>query len=66
LTNIQDSLDLMGNADYLGAKSAVIYNNNNIPDFFKIKTKLVGKFLQKYVNYNFKLAIVGGFDKYKL
>lgn len=65
LTNIQDALDLMGNADYQGARSIVIYEKNIVPEFFDLKTRLAGEILQKYANYNFSLAVIGEFEKYK-
>lgn len=65
IINVRDSLDLMGNADYLGARSAIIYEKNITPEFFDLKTKIAGNILQKYTNYNFKLAIIGNFQKYE-
>ena len=65
IRNVQNSLDLMGNADYLGARSVIVHEENIAPEFFDLKTKLAGEILQKYVNYHFKLAIVGEFEKYQ-
>lgn len=64
LTCVQDSLDLMADADYQGARKIVLYEKNINPDFFKLSTGLAGEILQKYVNYKMKLAIVGDFSKY--
>lgn len=35
-----------------------------IEDFFILSTKIAGEILQKFILYNFKLAIVGDFSGY--
>jgi len=65
IESVQDALDLMGNSDYLGARSVIIYKKNLPNEFFDLKTKLAGEILQKYANYHFKLAIVGKFETYQ-
>jgi hypothetical protein len=65
LNNVQDSLDLMANADYQGARKIILHEKNINPEFFKLSTGLAGEILQKYVNYKIKLAIVGDFTKYQ-
>ena len=42
----------------------IIDKSNITEEFFDLKTKLAGEILQKYVNYQVKLAIVGDFDGY--
>jgi hypothetical protein len=64
ISNVQDALDLMANADYEGARNMVICEKNFCPDFFDLKTGLAGEILQKYANYHMKLSIVGDFAKY--
>lgn len=64
LNSVQDSLDLMANADYQGARKIILHEKNIYPAFFKLSTGLAGEILQKYVNYKMKLAIVGDFTKY--
>jgi hypothetical protein len=64
ISNTQDSLDLMANCDYQGARSIIINEKNIIPDFFDLKTRLAGDILQKFTNYQVRLAIVGDFSKY--
>jgi hypothetical protein len=59
--DVQDALDLMANAQYSGADSLVVYSSNLNPDFFDLKTKLAGEILQKFSNYNMKMAIIGDF-----
>ena len=62
IKNIQDALDLMANApsDYI-----IIHDYNLEPDFFDLSTRLAGEILQKFTNYQVKLAIIGDFSKYK-
>jgi hypothetical protein len=43
-----------------------LLNKTNIAeDFFDLSTRLAGEILQKYTNYQVKIAIVGDFDQYK-
>ena len=65
ISTLQDSLDLIGNAHYLGASGAVICEGQLSPDFFDLKTRLAGEILQKFANYHFRLSIVGDFSKYE-
>lgn len=65
INSLQDSLDLMANADYQGARRVIIYEHNVHPDFFDLQTKLAGDILQKYSIYSMKLAIVGKFKIYE-
>jgi hypothetical protein len=59
----QDMLDLMVDIDYQGARRIILYEKNIRPDFFQLNTGLAGEILQKVVNYNMKLAIVGNFEE---
>jgi len=65
LNSIQDSLDLMADADYQVTRKIILHEKNINPAFFKLSTGLAGEILQKYVNYKMKLAVVGNFAKYK-
>jgi len=64
INNIQDALDVMANADYQGARSIILYEQNLNPEFFELRTGMAGEVLQKYVNYQMKLAIIGQFEKF--
>jgi hypothetical protein len=64
-STIQDALDVMADASYRGATNVIIHESNIVPDFFDLKTGLAGKILQKFSNYNMKLAIVGNFKKHQ-
>ena len=60
----QDALDLMANADYLGARKIMIREEHLDPAFFDLKTGMAGEILQKFTNYRVQLAIIGDFSKY--
>lgn len=60
----QDALDLMADCGYQGARSIIIQEKNIIPDFFDLKTGIAGDILQKFSNYDVRLAIVGDFSRY--
>lgn len=62
---VQDALDLMGNADYQGARKIIIKEEHLSPDFFDLKTGIAGDILQKFSTYSVFLAIVGDFAKYQ-
>ncbi len=62
LTEVQDFLDMMGNANYQDSNKMVIYKCQLHPGFFELKTKMAGEILQKFSTYNQKLAIVGDFS----
>ena len=64
INSIQDALDLIGNADYQGARKIILREEHLTPDFFDLKTRLAGEILQKFSNYRMSLAIVGDFSKY--
>lgn len=65
ISKVQDALDLMASVNYLNEAYKMIIDKSNITEeFFDLKTKLAGEILQKYVNYQVKLAIVGDFDGY--
>jgi hypothetical protein len=64
IKEIQDALDLMANCNYQGSSKIILHEENIIPAFFDLKTRLAGEILQKFSNYNVQLAIVGDFSKY--
>jgi len=64
IQNVQDALDLIGNADYLGARKVIVHEKQLSPDFFILSTRLPGEILQKFSTYRVALAIVGDFSKY--
>ena len=65
INDSQDILDLIGDL-YSGGTNKIILQEKHLSNqFFDLKTKLAGEILQKFSNYNFKLAIIGDFSKYK-
>lgn len=65
VNNARDALDLIANANYLGAGSIIVEEKHLHRDFFELRTGLAGEILQKCSNYRMKLAIVGDFEKFK-
>ena len=61
----QDAIDLLGECDYMGARSIIISEKHLPPEFFDLKTGFAGEILQKFSTYNFRLAIIGDFSKYQ-
>jgi hypothetical protein len=64
ISNSQDILDIMANCSYQGSRLLIIHEINITPDFFDLKNGIAGEILQKFSNYDSKLAIVGDFSKY--
>ncbi len=65
IDNLQDALDLIADISYQEINKIILKEHNFTPDFFNLKTGLAGEILQKCVNYNIKIAIVGNFEKYE-
>lgn len=47
------------------AQDLVIHEANIVPEFFDLRTGVLGDILQKCSNYRFRLALIGDFDKYE-
>lgn len=62
--DVDDIVDLLGNASYQEATAIIIREEHLLPDFFELRTGMAGEILQKFSNYRMKLAIIGNFDKY--
>ncbi|MDX1342996.1 DUF4180 domain-containing protein [Reinekea sp. G2M2-21] len=56
---VNDSLDLLGNASYLGAQHIIARQCHFADEFFDLSTRLAGDILQKFANYRVKLTIEG-------
>ncbi|MCX6254489.1 MAG: DUF4180 domain-containing protein [Bacteroidia bacterium] len=65
ISQTQDALDLIGDSGSNNCNRIIIRERNLHSDFFRLQTGLAGEILQKFSNYNIKLAIVGDFSKYK-
>jgi hypothetical protein len=65
ISDVQGALDLMASIRYTDDCDKIMFNKSNITeDFFDLRTGLAGEILQKYTNYQVKIAIVGDFDGY--
>ncbi|HEX2925567.1 MAG TPA: DUF4180 domain-containing protein [Ruminiclostridium sp.] len=65
ISDVQSALDLIASVKYSTGCDRMILNKSAIcEDFFHLSTRLAGEILQKFINYNMKLAIVGDFSVY--
>ena len=64
INNVDEAVDLLGNAVYKGVYKIILNESQLTPLFFDLKTGMAGEILQKFSNYNVQLAIVGDFSKY--
>lgn len=65
ITDVQSALDLIMTVNYETGSNRIILNKSTITeDFFKLSTCLAGEILQKFINYDVKVAIVGDFSIY--
>lgn len=65
INDAQDAIDLIATVRYKHDCDAVIIPKNCIAEpFFDLKTKIAGEALQKFTNYQLKVAIVGDFRGY--
>jgi len=66
MKDVQSALDLIARVSYETGCDRIIINKSAISeDFFDLSTKLAGGVLQKFINYQFKTAILGDFSAYK-
>lgn len=66
INDVQSALDLMATVRYETDCDRMVINKSAISeDFFDLSTKLAGDILQKYINYQMKIAVVGDFSVYK-
>lgn len=65
ITDVGSALDFIATVSYESNCNYIVINKSAIcEDFFALKTKLAGEILQKFVNYDVKLAIIGDFSIY--
>jgi hypothetical protein len=65
INETQDVIDLIGECDYMGARSIILHENHFPSEFFDLKTGFAGEILQKFSTYDFRMAVIGDFSKYK-
>jgi hypothetical protein len=61
LSTIQDAIELIGLASSQGASVIVVPKTRLDPEFFDLKTRIAGEFLQKMLIYGWKFAVIGDF-----
>lgn len=65
VTDVQSTLDLMMTVCYeTGTKNIAISKNLFADRFFILSSGLAGEILQKFVNYQFRVAVYGDYSKY--
>lgn len=65
ITDAQSALDLAMTVNYEKNTNLIVIPRTLISDdFFVLSTGLAGEILQKYVNYQIKMAVYGDFSKY--
>lgn len=65
ITDVQSALDLVATVRYeTNCDRIILHKSLIIEDFFDLKTRIAGEILQKFVNYNLKVAIIGDFSIY--
>lgn len=65
INGVESALDLIATVRYeYGDVHLVIRKEDVLEDFFDLKTRIAGEILQKFVNYNMAVAIVGDFSGY--
>ncbi|MFE0761943.1 DUF4180 domain-containing protein [Streptomyces smyrnaeus] len=55
----RDALDIIGDTSYQGAEWAVVPVSRLDEGFFRLRTRLAGDIIQKFVQYRVGLAVVG-------
>lgn len=61
LSTTQDAITLIGEATEHGAGLIVLPASRLSDDFFRLRTGVAGNFLQKFVTYGVRIAILGDF-----
>lgn len=65
INDLQSAIDLMMTVKYeTGIKSIAISKNLITDKFFILSGGLAGEILQKFINYQFRIAIYGDYTKY--
>lgn len=65
ISDAQTVVDLMFNVKYQsGTKNIAISKNLIAEKFFILSSGLAGEILQKFINYQFRIAIYGDYTKY--
>ncbi|ANE47735.1 cytoplasmic protein [Paenibacillus swuensis] len=63
--DVQSALDLMATVRYEVDSNHIIISKLLVSEeFFDLKTRMAGDILQKFINYQTKLAVIGDFTTY--
>lgn len=66
IRDVQSALDFIATVGYeTGCERVILDKEVLCADFFDLRTGLAGEILQKFMNYQMKVAIVGDFSLYK-
>lgn len=65
ISDAQSALDFMMTIQYEKNCRRIVLDKKNIcEEFFRLSSGIAGEVLQKFINYNTKLAIIGDLSKY--
>lgn len=65
ITDVQSALDMVMSVKYdIDTNKLIIDKKVVAEDFFILSTGLAGEILQKFINYDVKIAIYGDYSKY--
>ncbi len=65
IQDVQTALDLMMTAKYESDCIGIVISKENVTEeFFQLSSGIAGEVLQKFVNYQTKLAICGDYSQY--
>lgn len=65
IKDVQSALDLIATVQYETDSRRIVMDQSLISEsFFDLKTRLAGDILQKFINYQVKIAIIGDFSVY--
>lgn len=65
INDLQSAIDLMMTVKYeTGIKNIVLSKELVVDKFFILSSGLAGEILQKFINYQFRIAIYGDYSKY--
>ena len=66
LETSEQTSDLIGNAWYEHVDLIAVPVVRLTPEFFRLRSQFAGEFIQKFVNYRLKLAVIGDVSEFTL
>ncbi|MCO7124615.1 DUF4180 domain-containing protein [Sporolactobacillus shoreicorticis] len=65
ITDARSALDFIASVGYRHKVTKIAINKSVVSeDFFRLSSGFAGEVMQKFVNYGYRLAIIGDFSKY--